>query len=70
MFKVTIVEITQRDVVKQEYEKLADTKNKYDNGAVYGYVEKKATERVERQVLTQEVETVDVAAVIKAINNL
>lgn len=70
MYRVTITEITSEKRPTREYEKLADTGNDRDGGAVYGYVETEWWLRTEREVLKQEVEALDVAAVIRAVNNL
>ena len=70
MFQITIKEITTEKVTKKEYEKISDTGNKEDDGPVYGYEDKECQEEVERIVLSQEVEEVNVEEVIKAINNI
>lgn len=72
MFKIEITEVTE--VVRQnakEYQKVSDSGNPMGGGPVYDYVagaEKR--EKITRQVLTQEVETLDMPAVIKAVNRL
>lgn len=73
MFKVTIEEETTKEETVREYQKL------YDVGAApvsseadknYGYVEVTKPVTRSRKVLTQEVDTLDLPAVIKAINGL
>jgi hypothetical protein len=69
MYRIEVVEVTEREVgPSQAYQKISDA-----DGGKYAYVpvpNRNEVQKVERKVLTQEVETVDVAAVIKAINNL
>lgn len=67
------VEITKVDTVpdvKREWKQVSDKGNPHDGGAIYEYVTYDGTQRVEREILKQEVETCDVAAVIRAVNGL
>ena len=65
--RIKILEITERETTRRTWEPLVKRGNDID----YGYTPPIAsTERVEREVLTQELETVDIPAVIKAINGL
>lgn len=67
MYRIEITEVTEKEVgPAQSYQKLNDE-------GKYGWVrtpDRTEIRELTRKVLTQEVETVDVAAVIKAINNL
>ncbi len=65
--------ITKRDEVKstdRSYELLSETGNKTDDGKVWGYVEYPSVKEVDTVVLKQELEDIDVSAVIKAVNGL
>lgn len=70
MFKITITETRTETQPRKEYRQVADTGNPRDGGKVYEYVAADLPTTVQRDVLTQEVETLDLAAVIKAVNNL
>jgi hypothetical protein len=70
MYRITINKITTEEVEEKNYERIADTGNKEDGGAVYGYVPKKTTREIERNILSQEVEDLDIEEVIKAINKI
>ena len=70
MYKITIEQIETKDYVAREYEKIADTGNEKDGGAVYGYVTSPSTREVRTTVLEQTVEALSIPAVIRAINNL
>ena len=69
-YKVRIVKIDMRTVENQEYEKIADTGNKQDGGAVYGYVNRSMEKEFEEEILSQEVPDIDLVAVIKAVNKI
>ncbi|HEY9515009.1 MAG TPA: hypothetical protein VIQ74_04950 [Gemmatimonadaceae bacterium] len=69
-FKIEITEVTERGTIQREWKKIADSGNKADNGPVYGYAEFPGIEKVTREVLKQEVGTLDLGAVIRAVNNL
>lgn len=70
-FKIEITETRERITTKREWVKVADSGNEGDGRSVYGYGPEIATTTdVLREVLTQEVDTLDLAAVIRAINNL
>lgn len=68
MYKVTIVKISLVEVVTSEYEKVADTGNKKDNGPVYEYVSKPITKPTETEIYAQMVDDLDLPTVIKAVN--
>jgi hypothetical protein len=70
MYKIEISKVEQVNVKKQSYEKVAETGNKRDSGPVFEYVPFDTVETRETNVLTQQVEDLDLAAVIKAINKL
>lgn len=70
MFRVEIVEVTERQTTRHNYQKVADSGNPRDGGAIYEHIPLAGVENVERKVLTQEVETIDLPSVIRAINNL
>ena len=67
MYRIEITEVTEKRTEFREWRKMTD-----DSGPKqYGYADPTPrVEKIERKVLTQEVETVDLPAVIKAINNL
>ena len=70
-FKIVITETITRIEDEQEYKKLADSGNQSDGGAIFGYVLKPSvTKTKEHIVLHQEVEDLDLIAVIKAINGI
>ncbi len=70
MYKIVITKIEEVAVTKREYQRIADTGNKSDNGAVYGYVACECVQERETKVLEQGVETLDLPAVIKAVNKI
>lgn len=70
MYKVVISKIEKVTSTKEEYEKLSETGNPRDNGAMWGYVPKNVEEEVIVTVLSQTIEEIDVPAVIKAINKI
>ena len=69
-YRIEITEVTKRVVGQlQAYQKTSDI----PNGGTYGYVpvpNRDEVQNIERKVLVQEVDTLDVAAVIKAVNGL
>ena len=67
-YKITIKQIEDKSTTMQSWEKLADSGNKRDNGAMYGYVEHKTTEEVETLILVQHIPNLNLGEVIKAIN--
>lgn len=69
-YKITITKIDRVVKGESEYKKVADTGNKQDGGPVYDYVWREVEKEVETNVLTQEVDDLDLRDVIKAINNL
>lgn len=70
MYRITIEQVTWSEVVKQAWQKIADTGNERDDGPQYGYVDARGKEIDSTKILQQEVEELDVKAVIKAINGL
>lgn len=69
MYKVTIERFSWVPATQREYVRVADTGGK-DGGAQYGYVEKPGWEKLTRTLLVQETDTLDLSAVIKAVNGL
>ena len=69
-YEVTIKRIGQWVSRGKEYKKIADTGNEKDGGIVYGYVYSDSIEQGETLVLKQTLDTIDLPAVIKAINGL
>ena len=70
MYKITIEKIETVVGNEDEYQKIADTGNKSDGGAVYGYVTREVERRDRTTVLEQEIDELDVKSVIRAINSL
>jgi predicted transcriptional regulator len=70
MYKIEITHVEQVNRQDRSYEKVADTGNERDGGPVYEYVTFDAVKNIERKVLEQVVDNLDLAAVIKAINGL
>lgn len=66
-YRITIVRVEEVPTVKREWVKVADTGGK-DGGAEYDYATYESTETKERPVYSQTVETLDMAAVITAVN--
>ena len=69
MYKIVITKIEKRDIIDREYQKVADSGNERDDGAVYDYVEFPSTKIVESEVYTQKVEELDIKTVIDAVNS-
>lgn len=70
MYKVTIEKIETKTVIGREYEKIADSGNPHDKGAIYGYVSKEVAQTSKINIFEQTVEELDMTKVIKAVNNL
>jgi len=70
MYQIKIIAKKIMPTKGQTYEKLSDTGNKNGDGPTYGYVPYEGFETQEIEILHQTVETLDLPAVIKAINNL
>lgn len=70
MFRIEITETRTETKRRKEYQLIADTGNPRDGGRVFDYIEADLPTEVRRAVLTQEVDTLDLGAVIKAVNNL
>lgn len=70
--RIFVSEIEDVQINKREYQRVADTGNKRDNGAVYEYVEFKDTEKVETVIFKQEMPEgkFDLVEVIKAVNSI
>lgn len=67
-FRITVTEIKQTKVVESEYQQIADSGNKRDEGAVYGYVDHEVVKDISTEVYRQESEDLDLVAVINAVN--
>lgn len=72
MYKITITKTEEVEVIEKEYQKVADTGNERDDGAVYEYVMSPSIKQKETTVLIQSLdeEELDLKAVVKAINRL
>jgi len=69
--RVRIDLITEMEVEGSEYHVIADTGNKYDDGAMYGYVPTGTKiERTETKIFEQAAEVLSIQHIIAAINNL
>lgn len=69
-YKITVERITSQEEITQQYQKIADVGNPLGGGVTYGYVPMTKVVETSREVLRQEVEALDLAAVIKAVNGL
>jgi len=69
-FRVTITRTGLKHYTDRDYKKIADSGNEKDGGAVYGYVEYPASEQEETKGYEQEMQSLDLAAVIKAVNKI
>jgi hypothetical protein len=70
MYHITIELIEVVPSLEKEWLKVADSGNKHDDGPIYEYVWIDGTREKTSTLLEQAVETLDLAAVIKAVNNL
>lgn len=74
MYKITIEKIERKEGFDSEYEKLADTGNERDKGAVYGYVKRPVIKNDVVEVFSQRTEPENEAEwmtnVIKAVNGI
>lgn len=70
MFKVSVIKIETVPFERRNWEKVADSGNERDGGAVYAYATFPSTTQRETKVLEQEVEDLDLKQVIRAINGL
>jgi hypothetical protein len=68
MYEIKIVKKEKYNTTDKSWEKIADTGNEKDNGAVYDYVETEVTREKEEAVYTQHVEKLDLKEVIDAVN--
>ena len=69
MYQIIIKKIEVEEVEKKEYEKISDTGGN-DDGAKYGYVSVKRMEKIEQIILQQEIDAIDLEAIIKAVNQI
>ena len=69
-YKIKVTRVVREKETAKEWKQVADTGNKRDNGPVYACV--KVPRMVTREVdmLVQEVETLDLVAVIKVVNGI
>lgn len=70
MYRIEITHVTKEEVSGKEYHRVADTGNPRDGGPVYDYVPCDKVAEHRRTVLLQEVASLDIAAVIRAVNGL
>ena len=71
MFKIKIQEVKEVTFNNTtDYQRVADSGNERDDGAVYEYVPHPDTKTVETTMLEQNVDAIDLCAVIKAINGI
>lgn len=68
MIRVTIERVTRNRVPYREWLKVADSGNPRDQGAIYEYVDSERSEAESHLLLKQELENIDIVAVIKALN--
>ena len=69
-YRVVVVQTNTKYVTSQEWRKVADTGNEKDNGAVYAYVDQRKLTTEEQTINRQEAESLDLSAIIKAVNGL
>lgn len=69
-YTVTISRRDVRNATGRDWKQVADSGNKHDGGIMYDYVTYPTRENVDTEILKQEIrdETLDIKAVIKAIN--
>ena len=69
-FVVTVTRLEDVTAIRREWQRVADSGNKIDGGAQYGYAEKPIDEVAERVVFRQEIaqEAFNLSAVVLAIN--
>ena len=67
-YKVTIEKIESLPTTQRDWKVIADTGNPKDGGRVYDYVTYPSTETKTTRLLEQQVEQLDVLAVIMAVN--
>lgn len=70
MYRITIEQVETKQKKKREWERIADSGNPKDDGAIYGYVDNIIDEEETTTLLKQNLETLDITKVIKAINNI
>ena len=70
MYRIAIERVTRNPKTQRTWQKIADTGNMGDGGAVYGYAEYLGEEIDRVEVLKQELEEVDLKSVIRALNGL
>lgn len=71
MIRILIEKEVKQDSVGREYQKIADSGNDRDAGAVYAYVEFPSTKTVTTKIMEQFVsDDLDIPAVIAVINGL
>ncbi len=69
-FTIRITKDEVLDIKSQSYEKIADSGNEKDRGAVYAYVPYVKSEKRETELYKQTIEALDLLAVISAANGL
>ena len=69
-FKIEITRIDEVGVTSRDWEKQADSGNEKDGGAVYGYATYDSTQRRDVAIFEQVVNSLDLIAVICAVNGI
>ena len=64
MYKISITKIEKEKVVENKYQKIADSSNELDKGAIYGYVPLETEKQIETTILEQSVEELNLFEVI------
>ena len=70
IYKIKITKVETIETTGREYQKVSDTGNERDNGAVFDYVDCITEKEIDTDILIQELEKIDIPTVIKSINNL
>jgi len=70
MFEIIIKRQEIVTKVEGTYQKVADTGNERDRGAVYDYVNHEVTKEIEVEVYRQKVDSLDLAQVVAVVNGI
>jgi hypothetical protein len=69
-YRVTITEVAETTVTRSEWRQVADSGNPMDGGAQYRHVPLETTQTTTLDVYQQQVPTLDINAVIRAVNGM